>query len=236
MDGGKESTADLEAPLLDNIEPVPYVPPPTAPVEAPIANAIRVEESEEDVNENTNSASIPRGRWKDSLCSCCKHGCCHPSLICAWCFPSIAVAQVMKRLNLRMSGREGTNKQASRTFFIILLITVLFHLFSSNFLLQHVSSKNCDKWFIQIYPWLISIVPSLFTVFVICLIMRTRHHIRNRYNIPERNCVGCEDCCVSFFFPCCAVAQMSRHTADYDTYRALCCSNTGLPGGVPSIV
>ena len=28
------------------------------------------------------------------------------------------------------------------------------------------------------------------------------------------------------------MAQMGRHTADYDTYRAACCTDTGLPNHV----
>jgi hypothetical protein len=32
------------------------------------------------------------------------------------------------------------------------------------------------------------------------------------------------------------VAQMMRHTTDYDTYHSSCCSETGVPSNVPSIV
>mmetsp|Transcript_13155 Transcript_13155/g.23847 ORF Transcript_13155/g.23847 Transcript_13155/m.23847 type:complete len:126 (+) Transcript_13155:102-479(+) len=73
-------------------------------------------------------------------------------------------------------------------------------------------------------------------VFVIVLVTKTRKQIRSRYGIPEQQCVGCEDCCCSFWCNCCAVAQMARHTADYDTYAGLCCSETGLPPHAPSIV
>jgi hypothetical protein len=30
----------------------------------------------------------------------------------------------------------------------------------------------------------------------------------------------------------CSVAQMARHTANYHTYEAVCCSKTGLPDGI----
>ena len=35
-----------------------------------------------------------------------------------------------------------------------------------------------------------------------------------------------------FWCSCCTVAQMARHTADYETYAARCCSDTGLPPNV----
>ena len=39
--------------------------------------------------------------------------------------------------------------------------------------------------------------------------------------------LGCATMCLP-----CTVAQMSRHTANYDAYEAVCCSKTGLPDGV----
>lgn len=73
----------------------------------------------------------------------------------------------------------------------------------------------------------------LFNVFVllymITLTRKVRESIRNKYQIPEESCVGLEDClCATFCMPC-AICQMGRHTADFDTYRATCCTRTGLP-------
>jgi hypothetical protein len=64
-------------------------------------------------------------------------------------------------------------------------------------------------------------------------VWRTRAFIRERYRIHPSCCnPGCgplEDACCAFWFSSCVVAQMSRHTADYHTYQASCCS--GLPPG-----
>ena len=30
-----------------------------------------------------SASAVPRGRWKDGLCDCCKLGCCHPTLCLA---------------------------------------------------------------------------------------------------------------------------------------------------------
>ena len=73
---------------------------------------------------------------------------------------------------------------------------------------------------------LVGLAVSLFTLILMC---KTRRHIRNKYSIPQETCNGCEDCCCVYFCTCCTLSQMARHTADYETYRAACCSETGLP-------
>ena len=66
-------------------------------------------------------------------------------------------------------------------------------------------------------------------IYMISLTKKVRETIRNKYQIPEENCAGMEDCmCATFCMPC-AICQMGRHTADFDTYRATCCTRTGLP-------
>lgn len=69
----------------------------------------------------------------------------------------------------------------------------------------------------------------LVLVYMVNLTRKVRESIRNKYQIPEENCEGIEDClCATFCMPC-AICQMGRHTADFDTYRATCCTKTGLP-------
>jgi len=70
-------------------------------------------------------------------------------------------------------------------------------------------------------------------LFWICVASITRRYIRARSAIPETSCQGCEDFCCPTWCGCCAVAQMARHTADYETYTAKCCSETGLPVNAP---
>jgi Cys-rich protein (TIGR01571 family) len=60
-----------------------------------------------------------------------------------------------------------------------------------------------------------------------------RHHIRKKYSIPGGHC---QDCCCAFFCSSCSIAQMMRHTADYDIYVSKCCTETGVPNHAPSIV
>ena len=70
-------------------------------------------------------------------------------------------------------------------------------------------------------------------IFSIYIILKTRQHIRERSGIPETSCQGCEDCCCAAWCGCCTVMQMARHTAEYETYAAQCCSETGLPVNAP---
>ena len=68
--------------------------------------------------------------------------------------------------------------------------------------------------------------------FAVFVAQSTRSSIREKFMIREERCYDLEDVmCASTCLPC-TVAQMSRHTANYDDYEAVCCSKTGLPDGV----
>ena len=79
------------------------------------------------------------------------------------------------------------------------------------------------------------LVGGVFILFLV-LLCKTRRHIREKYQIPEQQCHGCEDCCCTYWCSCCTVAQMARHTGDYKEHGARLCSETGLGPGAPSIV
>lgn len=69
----------------------------------------------------------------------------------------------------------------------------------------------------------------LFLFYLLKLVKNTRAVIRDKYQIPENTCIGCEDCMCATFCMSCTICQMGRHTADFDTYSGTCCSSTGLP-------
>ena len=78
---------------------------------------------------------------------------------------------------------------------------------------------------------------SALLLYLFVLSFRTRWHVRERYGIPEQTCeCGVEDSLVSLACQPCSVAQMARHTADYDSYDAVCCSSTGLSAYAPPSV
>ncbi len=73
---------------------------------------------------------------------------------------------------------------------------------------------------------LVLIIDIIIVTYFYASLIRTRRRIRYDYNIPV-NRFG-EDILLSFFCLPCVISQMGQHTADYDTYVANCCSNTGF--------
>lgn len=204
----------------------------------------------ETIPDENVSSSVPYGKWKDGLLSCCAFGCCHPSLCCALYFPSIAIAQIRRRLMLPLlSGRTTTASKAHCAFWTIILLTIIFYCLpflqcyitypntegnnsyyndQSTDCMQNVFNFNSTQT-----QTTYGTVASILTLIFILMVVRTRRQIRKKYNIPG-NC--CHDCCAAVLCNCCTVSQMMRHTADYDTYRAVCCSETGMCAGAPAIV
>lgn len=104
---------------------------------------------------------------------------------------------------------------------------------------EEINVKDVPVW-VRVAIAVQYLLTTLYFFYILVLMMRTRSYIRRRYAIRTINaccCCGptCEDCCCSFWLPCCTVTQMARHTADYDTYKAACCTDTGLSDRAPHI-
>jgi Cys-rich protein (TIGR01571 family) len=161
----------------------------------------------------------------------------HPNIILIVSIPQVLVGQIMHRLKLTWLGGEGNLAQSAATFRILLIITAVH--FCLNFVLYITSISffvGGDEDVGLLLSNARSVLNIAFGVFGIFIVARTRGRIRARYGIPERRCIGCEDCCRAFWCACCTVSQMARHTADYENYAALCCGETGLSPNAPSIV
>ena len=87
--------------------------------------------------------------------------------------------------------------------------------------------------FIAILKFLGQFLFLFWSLYSLC---RTRENVRARYQIPEERCLGCEDLCCSLWCSPCAVAQVLRHTGEYENYPGVCCSETGHPPGTPLLV
>jgi Cys-rich protein (TIGR01571 family) len=169
------------------------------------------------------------GAWKDGLCDCCSNGCCHPSLLNAWCFPQILMGQVLTRMKMTWCGQPAqSRRQYKQTFHILLWLTVVywviwmfFHCDDEN---EH-HNPNCHGATRHVMGT-VNFVWFLYTVIVM---IKLRRAVRDRYKIPQNTCHGCEDCCCVVFCTCCTISQLSRQTANYQSQRAYCCSDTGLP-------
>lgn len=154
----------------------------------------------------------PKGAWKDDLCDCCAHGCCHPSCCASWWLPFIGLAQIMARMNLTWFADPGKpGDSPSKTFkTVFITFLVLYALYSASY----------------VNPTLATIMEVLYAVPLIILGMKTRSFIRRKYEIPGS---GLEDCCCVFWCQPCSISQMLRHTADYNgNTEADCCSPTGI--------
>ena len=145
----------------------------------------------------------------------------------------------MHRLRLTWLGNEGSITETASTFRILLSITAVYFLLGQflkfsplAFIDENGNPSNTAMVLVE-WRYFLSIV---FAIFTWIIVSRTRKRIRSKYSIPTKNCGECEDLCCAFWCTCCALSQMARHTADYETYAARCCSETGLSQNAPSIV
>lgn len=133
----------------------------------------------------------------------------------------------MSRVQLSCTG-DKVNKLRSRSrarnlvLFTVLVITV--HV--AYFIYPAYVAVPLDRFLIATMPLLgMDVVLLFYFVYMVAL---TRETIRREFGIGENRCRDCEDACLAVFCTCCTIGQMGRHTADYETYRAYCCTDTGL--------
>jgi len=186
--------------------------------------------------------SGPMGRWKDSMCDCCQLGICHPVIWNAYCCPLILLGQVMTRLKLTWLANDRSSSANPRgTFYAMATITaVLFLLRWIVTVILVQIAPSSENGFQQTNTYLLCQGASYFItimmiIFIVTVVVKTRKRIRQKYGIPAQDCGGCEDCCCAYWCTCCTIAQMARHTANYETYAAQCCSETGLPQHAPAL-
>lgn len=142
----------------------------------------------------------------------------------------------MTRAGLDWQG-EPTNKLVSGQTCANMTVFLVFWLAinaSAGFMLFVAYLRREDAYYEggEHYAYAVLVLFNIFVVlYLVNLTKKVRSSIRNKYQIPEGSCAceGTEDClCATFCTPC-TICQMGRHTADFDTYRATCCTSTGLP-------
>lgn len=180
--------------------------------------------------------AAPTGSWKDGLCGCLNAGFFHPSFCCSlWCNP-IAMAQVMSRMQLTWCGTPGPLARTSKTFQVVLMLLAAFFVYSIAMEVILLKFPLVDGQ-APLYVSILHIAGDLlFFVWSLLALCNTRKAVRQRYQIPEQHCKGCEDVCCSLFCSMCTVSQMMRHTGEYETFPGTCCSATGHPPGTPLVV
>jgi len=182
-----------------------------------------------------NRINVPVGHWKDEICSVCRHGCCHPMYCNALCCPLIGNAQVMTRLKLNWNAKPGNEIETQKTFLLVLYIVITF--FILDFILVHLETSLSFTPGASVAAGIRNIIKLAYLVYQVYSIMMTRKYLRSKYAIPTMYCSeNTEDLCCALCCSFCTVAQMGRHTTDYDTYHSACCSKTGLPDHIPAIL
>ncbi len=140
----------------------------------------------------------------------------------------------MQRMRLNWLGDIGHDSATKNTYKVVLALVLAYSAYSIALEIME-GSKNYQN--IRAYiPVLKFIGAMLFTIWSIYALMKTRENIRAKYSIPEERCKGYEDLVCSMCCSCCVVAQMARHTGEYETYKGSCCSANGMAAHTPSIV
>jgi Cys-rich protein (TIGR01571 family) len=173
----------------------------------------------------------PPSRWRDELFDCFRHGFFHDFLWNSILCPHVALSQIMARIQLSdtmdpIYTIRSRTRACRHVLFALLLVAV--HVFYGSYLL--LAGPDDDAIMIATFP-LVGL-DVLILVYFLCMVIKTRKTVRREYDIPELRCHGHEDCCMAVFCTCCTISQMGRHTADYETYRSYCCTDTGLANHV----
>ena len=178
---------------------------------------------------------VPLGAWRDGCRDCFSDGICHPLFLNTLFVPCIALGQIMTRTGLNWQGQSANRLLSSLSCAnMAVFLTFWLSMNASAALMLRVAWQRGME--IKVEYWAALIIFNVFVLlYMINLTRKVRGSIRNKYQIPEEHCIecsptgNCEDCmCATFCMPC-AICQMGRHTADFDTYRATCCTKTGLP-------
>ena len=167
-------------------------------------------------------------------------------------FESCALGQILTRMKLDFLGRpiQTSQKLVMSAFKVMLLLSVLRIVLRSAYFFiievfgdaAHASANDAEENQVDEVEWtnvvetIVGWIEILILMFLLFVTIRARQYIRNKYNIPEHTCKGCEDCCCSFWCAPCTICQMGRHTADYSHYQATLCTENGLVAGAPEVV
>jgi Cys-rich protein (TIGR01571 family) len=199
------------------------------------------------------------GRWRDGICDCFTLGWCHAHCCLAFCCKLCALGQVMTRMKLNPYASPMQNSSGMSAFKFLFVVVVaycvLIQVGISGTLqvlgiwvtagtytttdpytgeeTDDATTESLAGGGVGVVRRVVGLAYAVFFLFVATL---TRAYIRRKYRIPEGCCGPCDDFCCSFWCGACSVCQMARHTADYATYPAACCTETGLLDGAPEVV
>eukprot|EP00554_Chaetoceros_debilis_P014351 CAMPEP_0194125488 /NCGR_PEP_ID=MMETSP0150-20130528/59488_1 /TAXON_ID=122233 /ORGANISM="Chaetoceros debilis, Strain MM31A-1" /LENGTH=663 /DNA_ID=CAMNT_0038819299 /DNA_START=805 /DNA_END=2795 /DNA_ORIENTATION=- len=165
--------------------------------------------------------------WRDGMGDIFSHGVCHPALLLSFFAPVFALGQVMTRLKLNWVGSIGTKDDTNAIFFkfgtIVLSWISLNVLSIVSFQFRYMNGVLGS---VEIFA-MVMINMFMYT-FCVFATGNTRNYMRQVYNIHD---VPGTDYLVSAVYMPFTIAQMLRHTADYNQLEAYMFTTTGLFDG-----
>lgn len=136
----------------------------------------------------------------------------------------------MARLHLNACANPTFDTEQRTKVSSVLIIGVAFAALHGIYFLLSMESGGWLIFIIQLTPLIIFDI--CFLLYFLVVAVKARAFVRHVYKLDDS---PLEDTVASVCCLCCSIAQMGRHTADYETYRAMCCSGTGLPSQVQAL-
>ena len=182
--------------------------------------------------EPTEDAKIQQGGWKDSPMDLLKYGYSHPMFMTSMLCPLLALSQVMERIGLDITGKKAPENTPPLVLYTprgMALSMLFFWGLLNTIILSSIEVKTSQFLTISIADkFSLFLVNFSLLAFTIYATINTRNYIMERYRIPNSRIGGfVETFTAALLFPV-TIAQMGRHTANYDAYEGVCCHRTGI--------
>ena len=182
--------------------------------------------------EPTDDAKVHAGGWKDSPVDVLKYGYKHPMFVTSMLCPLLALSQVMERIDLDITGKRASSDAPQLLLYTprgMALSMLFFWAFLNTVILSGLEMKTSMFLVVSAADkFALFVVNASLLAFTIYATINTRNYIMERYQIPVSR-VGSqlETILAALFFPV-TIAQMGRHTANYDIYEGIFCHPTGI--------
>ena len=182
--------------------------------------------------EPTEDAKIQNGGWRDGPMDLLKYGYRHPMFLTSILCPLLALSQVMERIGLDITGKKASESTPPLVLYTprgMALSMLFFWGLLNTIILSSLEVKTSQYLTISIADkFSLFLVNFSLLAFTIYATINTRNYVMERYRIPTSRVGGLiETITAALFFPL-TIAQMGRHTANYDAYEGVCCHRTGI--------
>jgi len=173
----------------------------------------------------------PEFVWRDGLSNIFANGVMHPFTFLSFVAPLLAAGQIMTRMECNYLGYASTEFYVRNNFYYLISLVIVW-------LVMNVVAIGAFyvHWARDIFVPLdiyVFVVTNLFMyLFSVFVIGNTRRVLRNRYKLPQLTKYSFEDFVLTAILMPFVVAQMGRHTVNYNDKKCVIFSSSGLERGV----